>query len=183
MVNQRELGADTQSFGNALRGALRQDPDVILVGEMRDKETIEIALRAAETGHLVLSTLHTVGAVNTMDRIIDVFPAEQQEQIRVQLSAVMEGVVSQQLMRTATGKGRVAAFEIMLGTPAIRNLIREGKTHQLLTPIQTGAQLGMITMDTSLMGLYRRNVIDQRTLLSSSVDRAQVEKSLGIVGY
>ena len=183
LVNQRELGADTQSFGNALRGALRQDPDVILVGEMRDKETIEIALRAAETGHLVLSTLHTVGAVNTMDRIIDVFPAEQQEQIRVQLSAVMEGVVSQQLMRTATGKGRVAAFEIMLGTPAIRNLIREGKTHQLLTPIQTGAQLGMITMDTSLMGLYRRNVIDQRTLLSYSVDRAQVEKSLGIVGY
>ena len=160
LVNQRELGADTQSFGNALRGALRQDPDVILVGEMRDKETIE-----------------------TMDRIIDVFPAEQQEQIRVQLSAVMEGVVSQQLMRTATGKGRVAAFEIMLGTPAIRNLIREGKTHQLLTPIQTGAQLGMITMDTSLMGLYRRNVIDQRTLLSYSVDRAQVEKSLGIVGY
>ena len=183
LVNQRELGADTQSFGHALRGALRQDPDVILVGEMRDKETIEIALRAAETGHLVLSTLHTVGAVNTMDRIIDVFPAEQQEQIRVQLSAVMEGVVSQQLMRTATGKGRVAAFEIMLGTPAIRNLIREGKTHQLLTPIQTGAQLGMITMDTSLMGLYRRNVIDQRTLLSYSVDRAQVEKSLGIVGY
>lgn len=176
LVNQRELGADTQSFGNALRGALRQDPDVILVGEMRDKETIEIALRAAETGHLVLSTLHTVGAVNTMDRIIDVFPAEQQEQIRVQLSAVTEGVVSQQLMRTATGKGRVAAFEIMIATPAIRNLIREGKTHQLLTPIQTGAQMGMISMDTSLMGLYQRNIIDKRTLLSYAVDRVQVEK-------
>ena len=111
LVNQRELGADTQSFGNALRGALRQDPDVILVGEMRDKETIEIALRAAETGHLVLSTLHTVGAVNTMDRIIDVFPAEQQEQIRVQLSAVMEGVVSQQLMRTYPEIGRASCRE------------------------------------------------------------------------
>lgn len=180
LVNQRELGADTQSFGNALRGALRQDPDVILVGEMRDKETIEIALRAAETGHLVLSTLHTVGAVNTMDRIIDVFPAEQQEQIRVQLSAVTEGVVSQQLMRTATGKGRTAAFEIMIATPAIRNLIREGKTHQLLTPIQTGSQHGMITMDTSLMNLYEKNIIDRRTLLSYSVDRVQVEKMLGM---
>ncbi|WP_394404942.1 type IV pilus twitching motility protein PilT [Streptococcus sp. 20-1249] len=178
LVNQRELGADTQSFGNALRGALRQDPDVILVGEMRDKETIEIALRAAETGHLVLSTLHTVGAVNTMDRIIDVFPAEQQEQIRVQLSAVVEGVVSQQLMRTSNGKGRVAAFEIMLATPAVRNLIREGKTHQLLTPIQTGASQGMITMDTSLLGLYRRNLIDRKTLLSYAVDREQVEKAV-----
>lgn len=178
LVNQRELGADTQSFGNALRGALRQDPDVILVGEMRDKETIEIALRAAETGHLVLSTLHTVGAVNTMDRIIDVFPAEQQEQIRVQLSAVVEGVVSQQLMRTSNGKGRVAAFEIMLATPAVRNLIREGKTHQLLTPIQTGANQGMITMDTSLLGLYRRNLIDRKTLLSYAVDREQVEKAV-----
>lgn len=178
LVNQRELGADTQSFGNALRGALRQDPDVILVGEMRDKETIEIALRAAETGHLVLSTLHTVGAVNTMDRIIDVFPAEQQEQIRVQLSAVTEGVVSQQLMRTSTGKGRAAAFEIMIATPAIRNLIREGKTHQLLTPIQTGAQMGMISMDTSLMNLYRRNMIDRKTLLSYAVDREQVEKMI-----
>ncbi|MBY5034027.1 type IV pilus twitching motility protein PilT [Streptococcus gallolyticus] len=178
LVNQRELGADTQSFGNALRGALRQDPDVILVGEMRDKETIEIALRAAETGHLVLSTLHTVGAVNTMDRIIDVFPAEQQEQIRVQLSAVVEGVVSQQLMRTSNGKGRVAAFEIMLATPAVRNLIREGKTHQLLTPIQTGASQGMITMDTSLLGLYRRNLIDRKTLLSYAVDREQIEKAV-----
>lgn len=176
LVNQRELGADTQSFGNALRGALRQDPDVILVGEMRDKETIEIALRAAETGHLVLSTLHTVGAVNTMDRIIDVFPAEQQEQIRVQLSAVTEGVVSQQLMRTANGKGRTVAFEIMIATPAIRNLVREGKTHQLLTPIQTGAQLGMISMDTSLMNLYQRNIIDKKTLLSYAVDREQVER-------
>lgn len=178
LVNQHELGADTQSFGNALRGALRQDPDVILVGEMRDKETIEIALRAAETGHLVLSTLHTVGVVNTMDRIIDVFPAEQQEQIRVQLSAVVEGVVSQQLMRTSNGKGRVAAFEIMLATPAVRNLIREGKTHQLLTTIQTGASQGVITMDTSLLGLYRRNLIDRKTLLSYAVDREQVEKAV-----
>ena len=178
LVNQRELGADTQSFGNALRGALRQDPDVILVGEMRDKETIEIALRAAETGHLVLSTLHTVGAVNTMDRIIDVFPAEQQEQIRVQLSAVVEGVVSQQLMRTSNGKGRVAAFEIMLATPAVRNLIREGKTHQLLTPIQTGASQGMITMDTYLLGLYLLNLIDRKSLLSYAVDREQVEKAV-----
>lgn len=176
LINQRELGSDTQSFGNALRGALRQDPDVILVGEMRDKETIEIAIRAAETGHLVLSTLHTIGAVNTMDRIIDVFPAEQQEQIRVQLSSVIEGVVSQQLMQTIGGKGRVAAFEVMLSTPAIRNLIREGKTHQLLTPIQTGAQQGMITMDTSLLNLFRRSIIDKKTLLSYSVDRERLEK-------
>ena len=178
LINQRELGADTQSFGNALRGALRQDPDVILVGEMRDLETIEIAIRAAETGHLVLSTLHTVGAVNTMDRIIDVFPAEQQDQIRVQLSSVVEGVVSQQLMAKVGGKGRVAAFEIMLPTPAIRNLIREGKTHQLLTPIQTGSELGMVTMDNSLLSLWRRNIIDKKTAMTYAVDRERMAQLL-----
>ena len=134
IVNQREIGSDSQSFGNALRGALRQDPDVILVGEMRDLDTISIAITAAETGHLVLSTLHTLGAAKTIDRIIDVFPPHQQQQVRVQLSSVIQAVISQQLLPRADGKGRVAAHEIMIATPAIRNLIREEKIHQINTP-------------------------------------------------
>ncbi len=159
LVNQRELGSDTQSFGNALRAVLRQDPDVILVGEMRDLETISTAISAAETGHLVFSTLHTNDATQSVDRIIDVFPPHQQQQIRVQLGAVLQGVMSQQLLPRADGKGRAAAIEVLLATSAVRNLIREGKTHQLPTVLQTGGKLGMQTMDSALQDLVRRGIV------------------------
>jgi twitching motility protein PilT len=165
IINQREIGNDTLSFANALRAALRQDPDVILVGEMRDLETISIALTAAETGHLVLSTLHTLGAAKTVDRIIDVFPPHQQQQIRIQLSTVIEAIISQQLLPTIDGKARVAAFEVMIATSAISNLIREEKTHQIDTAIQTGSKLGMQTLDNSLLNLYRRGLISQEVLM------------------
>ncbi|MBF8982634.1 type IV pilus twitching motility protein PilT [Lutibacter sp. B2] len=171
IVNQREIGNDSDSFSNALRAALRQDPDVILVGEMRDLETIKIAITAAETGHLVLSTLHTIGAAKTIDRIIDVFPAHQQQQIKVQLSAVLEGIISQQLLEKSDGQGRVAALEIMIATSAIRNLIREGKTHQLQTNIQTGSKYGMETMDNALLKLYNQMLIDKKTALTYAIDR------------
>lgn len=154
MVNQREIGIDSGSYANALRAALREDPDVILVGEMRDLETISVAITAAETGHLVLSTLHTIGAASTVDRMIDVFPAHQQQQIRIQVANVLEAVISQQLIPTADGRGRVAAFEVMHANHAVRNLIREGKTHQLMSVIQTNRKLGMITMDEALTQLY-----------------------------
>ncbi|WP_352420002.1 type IV pilus twitching motility protein PilT [Proteiniborus sp.] len=166
IVNQREIGNDSLSFSNALRSALRQDPDVILVGEMRDLETIGIALTAAETGHLVLSTLHTLGAAKTIDRIIDVFPPYQQQQIRIQFSSVIQGIISQQLLPKTDGKGRVAAFEIMIATSAIRNLIREEKSHQIDTAIQTGAKFGMQTMDNSLLALYKRGLISGEIVLS-----------------
>lgn len=179
MVNQREIGQDTLTFANALRAALREDPDVILVGEMRDLETISTALTAAETGHLVLSTLHTIGAAKTIDRIIDVFPPEQQQQIRVQLAAVLEAVISQQLMVKADGNGRIPAFEVMLGVPAVRNLVREGKTHQLETIIQTGAGEQMQTMDNNLLGLFRKGFINMETLLRYSVDTEFVKKQVG----
>ncbi|MCQ2523525.1 MAG: type IV pilus twitching motility protein PilT [Lachnospiraceae bacterium] len=159
MVNQREIGIDSQSYAGALRAALREDPDVILVGEMRDFETISVAITAAETGHLVLSTLHTIGAASTVDRIIDVFPPDQQQQIRVQLSNVLEAVISQQLIPTKDGKGRVAAFEVMHANYAVRNLIREGKSHQLMSVIQTNAKMGMMTMDDAIMNLYYCNRI------------------------
>lgn len=158
-VNQREVGVDTKSFANALRAMLREDPDVILVGEMRDAETIEIALTAAETGHLVFSTLHTNSAPSTIDRIIDVFPANKQDQIRTQLANVIEGVCCQQLIRRREGKGRIAAHEVMLATPAIRNLIREGKTFQMASQIQTNKKMGMQTMDDCLYNLYIQNKI------------------------
>lgn len=174
IVNQRQVGSDTRNFANALRAALREDPDVILVGEMRDLETISIALTAAETGHLVLSTLHTVGSAKTVDRIVDVFPPEQQQQIRVQLASVVEAVISQQIMAKADGSGRVAAFEIMLATPAIRNLIREGKTHQIQTIIQTSAAGQMRTMDANLLELYMGHVISSSTLLRYCVDEKAV---------
>lgn len=174
IVNQRQIGSDTRSFANALRAALREDPDVILVGEMRDLETISIALTAAETGHLVLSTLHTIGSAKTVDRIVDVFPPEQQQQIRVQLASVVEAVISQQIMAKADGGGRVAAFEIMLATPAIRNLIREGKTHQIQTIIQTSAASQMRTMDANLLELYAGNVISSSILLRYCVDEEAV---------
>jgi twitching motility protein PilT len=159
LVNQREVGEDTWSFKNALKHVLRQDPDIILVGEMRDLETIEIALTAAETGHLVMATLHTQDAAQTIDRVIDVFPTNQQQQVRVMLSGALQGVVCQQLVKTADGKGRVVATEVMVATPAIRNLIREGKTHQIYSALQAGAKHGMNTMDSSLADLVKRGKI------------------------
>ena len=176
MVNQREIGSDSWSFANALRGALRQDPDVILVGEMRDLETISIAITAAETGHFVLSTLHTQGAAKTIDRVIDVFPPHQQQQIRVQLSSVLQAIISQQLLPTADDKGRVAAHEIMIATPAIRNLIREDKIHQIDTAIQTGAKLKMQTMDSSLIDLYMRGLIRKDIALTQAMNPEDMKK-------
>jgi len=159
LVNQREVGTDTHSFGNALRHVLRQDPDIILIGEMRDLETIQVALTAAETGHLVFATLHTQDAAQTIDRIIDVFPAEQQGQIRTQLATAIQGVVCQTLVRRADGPGRAAACEIMIATPAIRNLIREGKTHQIYTSMQAGAAEGMQAMDKHLADLVKQGAV------------------------
>ncbi len=170
IVNQREIGNDSQSYASALRAALREDPDVILVGEMRDIETISIAVTAAETGHLVLSTLHTIGAANTIDRIIDVFPPHQQQQIRVQLSTVIQGVISQQLLPRKDRPGRVAAVEVMVATPAIQNLIREGKTYQINSQIQTGAKFGMQTMDFSLSSLYKTGIITHEDAVRHSAD-------------
>lgn len=178
VINQRELGRDTKSFSNALRASLREDPDVILVGEMRDLETISTAITAAETGHLVMSTLHTIGAAKTIDRIIDIFPPHQQLQIRAQLSSVLEGVISQQLLPTSNGRGRVVGLEIMASTPAVRNLIREGKTHQIQNVIQTNYSIGMRTMDTSLVDLFQRGVISQETLFEYAVDKDAVKGML-----
>ena len=165
VVNQREVGTDTRSFQDALRHALRQDPDVILVGEMRDLETISTALTAAETGHLVFATLHTQDAPQSVDRMIDVFPPHQQQQIRVQLSGTLAGVISQQLLPTAQGKGRAVACEILFATPAIRNLIREGKTHQIYTSMQAGGKFGMQVMDQHLAELVRKGVVSYETAL------------------
>jgi twitching motility protein PilT len=159
LVNQREVGEDTHSFKNALKHVLRQDPDIILVGEMRDLETIEIALTAAETGHLVMATLHTQDAAQTIDRVIDVFPPHQQQQVRTQLAGAIQGVVCQQLVKTADGKGRVVATEVLIATPAIRNLIREGKTHQIYSAMQAGAKHGMATMDQHLAELVKKGKI------------------------
>jgi len=159
LINQREVGPHTLSFSNALRSALREDPDVILVGEMRDLETIRLALTAAETGHLVFGTLHTSSAAKTIDRIVDVFPAEEKEMVRAMLSESLRAVISQTLLKTKDGNGRVAAHEIMVGTPAIRNLIRENKIAQMYSAIQTGQNMGMQTLDQNLTELVRRNVI------------------------
>ncbi len=171
VVVQREIGLDTQSYAQALRAALRQDPDIILLGEMRDLDTIATAVTAAETGHLVFSTLHTIGAAATIDRIVDVFPPHQQEQIRIQLATVLECVVSQQLM-PMSGKdgGRCAAFEVMVANPAIRNLIREGKTFQIPSMMQTNRKMGMITMDDSLYELYAKRRISGETALTFAQD-------------
>lgn len=159
LINQREVGRDTHSFENALRSALREDPDIILVGELRDLETIRLAMTAAETGHLVFGTLHTSSAAKTIDRIIDVFPAEEKEMIRAMLSESLRAVISQTLLKTKDGKGRVAAHEIMIGTPAIRNLIREAKVAQMYSAIQTGQNVGMQTLDQNLSDLVKRNVV------------------------
>jgi twitching motility protein PilT len=165
LVNQREVGEDTHNFKNALKHVLRQDPDIILVGEMRDLETIEIALTAAETGHLVMATLHTQDAAQTIDRVIDVFPPHQQQQVRTQLAGAIQGVVCQQLVRTADGQGRVVATEILIATPAIRNLIREGKTHQIYSAMQAGAKFGMATMDQHLAELVKKGKVSYDTAL------------------
>ncbi|HET7481465.1 MAG TPA: type IV pilus twitching motility protein PilT [Actinomycetota bacterium] len=165
IVNQREIGTDTKGFAQALRHALRQDPDVILVGEMRDLETISTALTAAETGHLVFATLHTQDAPQSVDRMIDVFPPHQQQQIRVQLAGTLAGVISQQLLPTSDGKDRTVACEIMFATPAIRNLIREGKTHQIYTSMQAGGKFGMQVMDQHLAELVRRGKVTYETAL------------------
>jgi len=159
LINQREVGPHTLSFANALRSALREDPDVILVGEMRDLETIRLALTAAETGHLVFATLHTSSAAKTIDRIVDVFPAAEKEMVRSMLSESLRAVISQTLLKTKDGNGRVAAHEIMIGTPAIRNLIRENKVAQMYSAIQTGQNFGMQTLDQNLLELVRRNVV------------------------
>lgn len=183
IVNQREIGSDTRSFHSALRAILRQDPDVILIGEMRDPETISIALTAAETGHLVFSTLHTVGAAKTIDRIIDSFPPEQQQQIRTQLSTVCEGVISQQLIPTADGEGRLAALEVMIANTAIRNLIRENKTYQIQNTIQTNTRMGMQTMDQDLARLYQQGKISRESALSRCTDYENTSKMLGAENY
>ena len=171
LMNQREVGPHTMSFANALRSALRQDPDIILVGEMRDLETIRLARTAAETGHLVFGTLHTSSAAKTIDRIIDVFPAEEKEMIRSMLSESLRAVISQTLLKTKDGASRVAAHEIMVGTPAIRNLIREGKVAQMYSAIQTGAQLGMQTLDQNLLDLVKRNVVSKEEARNKATNK------------
>ncbi|MDX6637767.1 MAG: twitching motility protein PilT [Solirubrobacterales bacterium] len=174
IVNQREIGSDALDFGTALRGALREDPDVILVGEMRDLETISTALTAAETGHLVFATLHTQSTAQTVDRIIDVFPPHQQQQVRMQLSIALQGIVTQQLIQTADGTSRVCASEVLIPTPAIRNLIREGKTHQIYSALQTSGAIGMQTMDSHLAQLVRSGTITSKLAQS----RASVPEEL-----
>jgi len=171
IVNQREIGVDSGDYNRALRAALRQDPDIILIGEMRDLETISIALTAAETGHLVLSTLHTTGAAQTIDRIIDVFPPHQQQQIRMQVSLTLMAVISQQLIRCTDNKSRVAAVETMVATPAIRNLIRENKTHQIPSAMQASTAAGNLLMDNSLANLHKAGRISRESALAHCIDR------------
>src|SRR4051812_12698208 len=179
LVNQRELGSDATSFAAALKAALRQDPDVILVGEMRDLETISTALTAAETGHLVFATLHTQDAPQTIDRVIDVFPAEQQGQVRMMLSVSLQGILTQQLLPTADGSGRCVAVEVLSPTPAVRNLIREGKTHQIYSAIQTGAVHGMQTMDASLSELVKKGKITPEPALAGAGNAEELSRLLG----
>lgn len=178
IVNQREIGSDSGNYSQALRAALREDPDVILVGEMRDLETISTAITAAETGHLVFSTLHTIGADKTIDRIIDVFPTAQQQQVRIQLAAVLEGIVSQQLLKRADGNGRVAALEVLFANNAVRNLIREGKTFQIPSIMQTSRRVGMQTMDDSLYDLYMKRVITGEEAVTYAQDPVGMNKKV-----
>jgi len=179
VIHQREIGHDTMSFAAGLRAALREDPDVILVGEMRDLETIQTAITAAETGHLVLATLHTNNAAATIDRIIDAFPAEQQQQIRIQLSNVLECVVCQSLVPTLVGK-RTAVYEVMVSVPAIRNLIRENKTYQITSSLQIGKRQGMQTMDDHLLRLMREGIISHETAVLYAIDPATLEKKISL---
>lgn len=180
IVNQREIGIDTKNYAVALRAALREDPDVILVGEMRDIETIATAITAAETGHLVLSSLHTLGASQTVDRIIDVFPSFQQEQIKVQLANMLRGVMSQQLLPRVDNQGRCLAYEIMLNNPAISNLIREGKSYQINSHIQTGGNMGMQSMDSHLVKLYRQGYISLEQVMNHSVTPGEITRLLNV---
>lgn len=179
IVNQREVGVDVPSFADGLRRALRQDPDVLLVGEMRDLETMETAITAAETGHLVFSTLHTTGAARTVDRIIDAFPSDQQEQVRVQLASNLKAVISQLLLPRLDGKGRVVAFEVMISTPSIAALIRDNKTFRLATDIQTGSKFGMISLEASLVELYLKGLISYEQVLTKAQDPEQAIQLIG----
>ncbi|MDP9184329.1 MAG: type IV pilus twitching motility protein PilT [Actinomycetota bacterium] len=182
LVNQREIGADTHSFAAALKHVLRQDPDVILVGEMRDLETISTAITAAETGHLVFATLHTQDAPQTIDRIIDVFPPHQQQQTRVQLSTTLQGVITQQLVPTIDGKGRVVAAEVMIATPGIRNLVREGKVHQIYSAMQAGGRYGMQTMDMSLASHVKAGRVTQQMAFERCHDPEELQRLIGSTG-
>ena len=178
IINQREIGKDSKSYKSALKAILREDPDVILIGEMRDLETISIAVTAAETGHLVLSTLHTIGASKTIDRIIDVFPPHQQQQIKIQLASVLQAVISQQLLPNINGDGRIAALEVMVITPGIQNLIREGKTQQIESAVQTGNKYGMKTMDMAIFELYKKGAISKETAMTYAVDRETLKRMI-----
>jgi len=180
-VNQREVHTHTESFGAALRGALREDPDVIMVGEMRDLETISLAITASETGHLVLGTLHTANAARTLDRLLDVFPVDQREQIRIMVSESLRGIISQQLVPRTDGSGRALAIEILMNTPAVANVIREAKTFMLPGIIQTGKKLGMQLMDDSLSGLYRAGVISADEAVSRAEDKQQMKQLCGMI--
>ncbi len=179
VINQREIGADTHNFANALRASLREDPDVILIGEMRDLETISLAIRAAETGHLVFGTLHTSSAASTIDRIIDVFPSEQQTQVRIQLSNSLQAVFSQTLLPLKTGKGRTMAMETMIITPAIANLVRESKTSQIYSAIQTGRQVGMQTLEASLADLYKRDIVRLEDVIARTSKLDELRNLIG----
>jgi twitching motility protein PilT len=179
-VNQREVHTHTESFAAALRGALREDPDVIMVGEMRDLETISLAITASETGHLVLGTLHTGSAARTLDRVLDVFPTDQRDQIRIMVSESLRGIVSQQLVPRADGNGRVLAMELLVNTPAVANCIREGKTFMLPGIMQIGKALGMITMDDSLKDLYAAGLVTAEDALFRAIDQEQMRKDLKI---
>jgi twitching motility protein PilT len=177
VISQREIGSDTASYSAALRAVLREDPDIILVGEMRDLETIQTALTAAETGHLVFATLHTKSAADSIDRMVDVFPEGLQRQIRMQLSTTLEAVLSQQLLPRSDKRGRVLACELMMVTPAIRNLIREGKTPQIASSMATSAAAGSVTMDNALIALNRARLIDAHVAREASIDHDYVEKN------
>jgi len=180
IVEQREIGRDALSFNSALRAVLREDPDVILIGELRDLDTISVALTAAETGHLVLSTLHTIGVSKTINRLVDVFPPNQQQQVKIQLAAVLNGIVSQQLVPTADGKSRACATETMIATTAIQNMIREGKTYQIESVLQTGSKYGMKTMDMSLVELYKKKLISYEDALSHALDKEMLVRLLSL---
>ncbi|MBI1757272.1 MAG: type IV pilus twitching motility protein PilT [Fimbriimonas ginsengisoli] len=182
LINQRELETDTNSFANALKHVLRQDPDVILVGEMRDLETVHLAITAAETGHLVFATLHTIDAVQTVDRVVDVFPMHQQQQIRMQMAVNLLGVVSQTLVKRADGKGRAAAFEVLVATPAIRNMIRENKTYQMNSMIQTGSRAKMQTLDQALVTLVKSGLVTRAEAYSKAKDPYEFERLLNVEG-
>src|SRR6266511_401034 len=182
MVNQREVGTDTRGFAQALKHVLRQDPDVILVGEMRDLETIQTAITAAETGHLVFATLHTQDAPQTIDRIIDVFPPHQQQQVRVQLATTLQGIVTQQLLQTSDGRSRAVACEVLICTPAVRNLIREGKVHQIYSIMQAGGRFGMQTMDQALANLVKEGKISQQLAYERSHDPEELNRLIGGAG-